>query len=519
MRPADIAAMALASLWQQRGRTLLTLVGVIVGCLILLFSLAARSGVQQAVVRVFSRSDELRRIEIWPSYYPPKEEAPLKEVEPQGQMSPAKRERIRRLLIRQWQHEHQREWRGITAERLTELESIHHVAQVEPEVLGSGWTVLGEREAQASFVGVPADNKVLRVRIVAGSAFSTSADEGALIHEFLAYRWGAVREEELQKLVGQTMRLEVRFRAEALAHTLAYRSGREMTLTQEEIAALNRAFDRLPELLEDLPLPEDERATLLKAFPPGATTDEPASRVVAMEFVIRGVFRGPTEEEEQTGIQVNRFHRDAEVLLPIRTATDLYFSRLDSEDYGLARATVIVDDEANLALVSARLRELGYSEYSLIQLVERINSYVSIITWGFAAIAGVALFVAAVGITNTMVMSVLERTHEIGVMKSVGARDRHILLVFLTEGLLIGILGAVSSIAIALLMSLGIDWAIRWILEHEIHRSFDEETALAFSWWMAAVVAAVAGLVTMLAAVLPALRAARISPVIALRHE
>jgi putative ABC transport system permease protein len=134
-------------------------------------------------------------------------------------------------------------------------------------------------------------------------------------------------------------------------------------------------------------------------------------------------------------------------------------------------------------------------------------------------VAGVALFVAAVGITNTMIMSVLERTFEIGVMKSVGARDGHILLVFLVEGALVGILGAAASIAVALAMSLGIDWIIRWILEREIHRSFDDESVLAFSWWMFAIVVAVASLVTMLAAVLPARRAARISPVQALRHE
>ena len=520
MRAADIVSMALVSLWQQRGRTLLTLIGVVIGSLILLFSLAARRGVKEAVVRVFSQGDELRRIEIFPNYYPPEEEIPREALEPQGPLDPAKRERIRRMLARQWQREHQRERRGITRERLIELESIDHVAQVVPEVFGSGWSVLGEREAETLFVGVPADNEVLRERVVAGSVFPSNADDGVIIHEFLAYRWGAVRHEELQKLVGQTMRLEVRFRAEALARTLSYRTGREMDLTQDEIASLNRAFDRLPGLLHDLPLPDDERAAMLKALLEGETKDEPpTSRVVGKEFIIRGVFRGPTDAEEQGGMEVSRFHGDAQVLLPIRTATNLYFSRLDSEGYGLNRATVIVDDEANLRPVSTRLRELGYREHSLIQVVERIHSYVSIVTWIFAAVAGVALFVAAVGITNTMIMSVLERTHEIGVMKSVGARDRHILLVFLTEGVLVGTIGAVSSIAIGLLMSLGIDWMIRWILEREINRSFDEETLLAFSWWMFAVVVGVAGLITMLAAIIPARRAARINPVIALRHE
>ena len=118
---------------------------------------------------------------------------------------------------------------------------------------------------------------------------------------------GRVREEELQDLVDATIRLEVRFRAEALANTLAFRSGHEMNLTLDEIASLNRAFDRLSGLLEELPLPEDERAAVRKAFPPQSTTDQPpASRVVAKEFVIRGVFRGPTEEEVQAGIEVPR---------------------------------------------------------------------------------------------------------------------------------------------------------------------------------------------------------------------
>jgi len=84
---------------------------------------------------------------------------------------------------------------------------------------------------------------------------------------------------------------------------------------------------------------------------------------------------------------------------------------------------------------------------------------------------------------------------------------------------LVAILGAVLSIALGLVMSLGIDGMICWILEREIHRSFDEEMVLAYSWWMFAVVVAVASLVTMLAAVIPARRAARISPVTALRHE
>jgi putative ABC transport system permease protein len=301
---------------------------------------------------------------------------------------------------------------------------------------------------------------------------------------------------------------------------LAFRAGQQMKLSPEEIRSLNRALDRLPEFIDAAPLEEDERAVMKKVFPQaGSTTVEDSSRIVSQEFKIRGVFRAPSEEEERTGASVSRLHSDALVLLPSRTAADFFFDRLDDGGYGLSQATVVVDNEQNLAQVSERLRNLGYSEYSLIQLVERIRKYVRIVTWVFAGVACVALFVAAVGITNTMIMSVVERTHEIGVMKSVGARDSHILSVFVLEGALLGFVGSVAAIALSWCLSFGIDWIIRWILEQEIQRSFERQTALLFPWWVIAAVIAMCSLVTILAAIVPARRAARISPIAALRHD
>ena len=67
---------------------------------------------------------------------------------------------------------------------------------------------------------------------------------------------------------------------------------------------------------------------------------------------------------------------------------------------------------------------------------------VLLVSFATAFVAVVALVVAAMGITNTMIMSVLERTHEIGIMKALGARDGHIRLIFLVEGVLMGLLGS-----------------------------------------------------------------------------
>jgi putative ABC transport system permease protein len=75
------------------------------------------------------------------------------------------------------------------------------------------------------------------------------------------------------------------------------------------------------------------------------------------------------------------------------------------------------------------------------------------------------LLVAAIGITNTMIMSVLERTHEIGIMKALGARDRHIQLIFLVEGMVLGIAGSGLGLALGWLASFPADGIARSIME------------------------------------------------------
>jgi putative ABC transport system permease protein len=520
MRLADVFWMAVSATRQQPGRTLLSLIGVVVGSLILVFSLAAQRGIKDAVVRVFSDSDEMRRIEVWATNQPPESEVPPEEVKVAGQMSDEKRARIRKALVEKWQRENVRNDGGITRKRLGELASIPDVVQVIPDIVEPCWALLGSQEQQSHFMGVPADHKILPERVTAGKMFASDDDSVLMVHEFLAYLWGAKSDDEVQRLVGQTVRLEFRYREEAIANTLAFRSGRELELPADEIRALNRALDRIPALLDVLPLPEEEKAVLKKLLPSGSPSDsQQTPRIVSAEYTIQGIFRGASDEEEQSGFRLSRFNDGAPLIMPIGTATDLYFRLLGDGAYALSRATVVVDDEDHLKEVSERLEQQGYGQYSLIRLVEHIQKYVDIITWIFAAVAGIALFVAAIGITNTMIMSVVERTHEIGIMKSVGARDRQVLLTFLVEGALVGVLGALAAIAVSWGLSFVIDYAIRWILEREVGRSFNEERVLSFSWWMYAAVVAFSSLVTMLSAIVPARRAARISPVAALRHE
>ena len=134
------------------------------------------------------------------------------------------------------------------------------------------------------------------------------------------------------------------------------------------------------------------------------------------------------------------------------------------------------------------------------------------------ALGTVALLISALGITNTMLMSVLERTREIGIMKAVGARDGQIQAIFLTEGVFVGFVGAAVALAGAWGASKFANSWIQQIVSKEANQPVDDQLFL-FPWWLIAGIFVVTLAVTLVAAWLPARRAARIPPVIALRHD
>jgi putative ABC transport system permease protein len=140
------------------------------------------------------------------------------------------------------------------------------------------------------------------------------------------------------------------------------------------------------------------------------------------------------------------------------------------------------------------------------------------VTFVTAFLAAVALLVAALGITNTMVMSVLERTREIGVMKAVGARDHHIQAIFLLEGALIGAIGGSLGVLLGWLASIPGDSVAHALLQDQALPTL-RHTLFAFPLWLTLGTPAFASLVTTLAAVYPAYRATRVNPIAALRHE
>ncbi|HEY0378912.1 MAG TPA: FtsX-like permease family protein [Pyrinomonadaceae bacterium] len=187
------------------------------------------------------------------------------------------------------------------------------------------------------------------------------------------------------------------------------------------------------------------------------------------------------------------------------------------EEIGYGSAVVRVADPVVLSEVRGRINELGFSSFSIMDQLEQLRTVFLIINAALGLLGGISLLVASFGIANTMIMSILERTREIGIMKAVGAEDREIKLIFFVEAGVIGLTGGVAGA----LLAWGIDalanrLAYRFILRPQ-GASYIDFFALPPPLWLGAILFAV--VVSVVAALYPAARAARIDPVKALRHD
>jgi hypothetical protein len=159
----------------------------------------------------------------------------------------------------------------------------------------------------------------------------------------------------------------------------------------------------------------------------------------------------------------------------------------------------------------------GYEVQSLKLMLDMANRGMIIVQTMLGSVGAIALLVASIGIANTMIMAVYERTKEIGILKAVGAAPGQIRLLFVVEASLIGLLGGVLGTLLGWLLGLGLNWLILEILRWQEMPM--QGTFFALSWWLVVAALAFATLVGLIAGLYPAARAARLAPLDALRYE
>jgi ABC-type antimicrobial peptide transport system permease subunit len=177
--------------------------------------------------------------------------------------------------------------------------------------------------------------------------------------------------------------------------------------------------------------------------------------------------------------------------------------------------TVNVDEMDNVTQIQQIISDMGYNAYSNAEWIQSDMQIMNIIQAVLGGIGGISLFVAAIGITNTMMMSIYERTKEIGIMKVIGCRIRDIQFLFLVEAGYIGFIGGGIGIA----LSYGISYVMNNVLGLGSMMYEDGVNLSVIPPWLALVAIVFAALIAMLAGFLPSLRAMKLSPLAAIRAE
>ena len=192
------------------------------------------------------------------------------------------------------------------------------------------------------------------------------------------------------------------------------------------------------------------------------------------------------------------------------------FFQSPQRQQGYSAVGVKLSSPRYVETVTEQLEESGFRTFAFVDQFEEIRKVFLFMDMFLFAIGMIAISVSALGIINTMVMSILERYKEIGIMKAVGASDLDVRRIFLFESGMIGLLGGVFGLLLGWLVSI----LINQIANHFTARQgVPQMDYFSFPWWLCVGAVGFSILVSLIAGVYPTLRAARVDPVVALRHD
>jgi putative ABC transport system permease protein len=215
----------------------------------------------------------------------------------------------------------------------------------------------------------------------------------------------------------------------------------------------------------------------------------------------------------------------AKVFLPLKLAESLHvmqptdlreISRATSDQPVYSSISVRVKSPAQIQLVEDAVKKMGFGTFSILDASRGLQQVFRVL-YAFLGIFGsLALIVASIGIVNTLVMAILERRREIGIMKAIGASDGDVKKLFFAEAGAMGVLGGIAGVALGWIIGQVINLGTNIYLKRQ---GFPPEHFWAVPWWLVVFAIVFAFLVSLISGLYPAARAARLDPVQALRYE
>lgn len=202
------------------------------------------------------------------------------------------------------------------------------------------------------------------------------------------------------------------------------------------------------------------------------------------------------------------------------SATDVSDLRQLVNDSGAARTysslTVRVKSPTDVQSAEDAIKGMGFATFSLLDTSKNLNLFFKVIDLLLGIFGSLALAVATLGIVNTLVMAILERRREIGVFKALGADDRDVKQLFFAEAAVMGLFGGIGGVFLGWLIGRALTFGTNVYLARQ---SLPAVNISAVPLWLALGAIAFAIVVSLIAGLYPASRAARLNPVEALRYE
>lgn len=460
MRATDYIEHAWSNLWKKKLRTLLTTCGVVIGIGALVTMFAFGQGVQRNIRDQFDQMDLLNYVNVFPN------RGGRSEPEPFDPDAPRIRDRFPRPT-----GDPNDRIEMLDDEFLDELMQIEGVEAAFPEMRFPAEIYLGDKD-RVTLVQVLA-SKACRsglVQLRAGQPYTSDDVNEVMVSDSLLRHLGT---RDPDSAVGQ----QIEIRTIVLDFSLA--SLMRMAFAQGD---------------QRLPI-SDQRYTF---------------KIVGV--IERMGFGGPMPIRSDVLLPPGAADRMRKLV--ITGLSDLF--EPPGRSAGYSTVTVRVASPAQVAPVKARLEQRGLRTFALMDQFEEMQKGFIIMDMFLLAVGMIGITVASLGIVNTMVMSILERYREIGVMKAVGATDGDVQKIFFFESGMIGLLGGVFGLLLARVVSFVINQVVNGFTRGQgvpFIQYFN------FPWWLCLGAIVFSIVVSLTAGIYPTLRAARVDPVVALRHD
>jgi putative ABC transport system permease protein len=452
MRPGDHVRFALASLWKRKLRTVLTASGVTIGIGALVSMVSFGKGMQKNVTESFRSLDLFNSLTVLPG--------DLLEGE--------RRDPDRARLVNP---PGQKTEAVLDDAAVAKISRLAGVESAFPDIRIPALIRFNGKEELRLVQVVPAKLASSKsIKYLAGSAYGSDEDAAVIVSASLLRELGV---RDPQSAIGRKITLSsVAFNFSSLnpADLMAALAGQKLPFSTEDYELAVAGVSEAPFFGSSGPLQSD-------AFIPAGTS--------------------------------TRMKR-----LPFSSVWDLF--RAGQGRLGYSALNVRLDSLKSLEPVKKEIKAMGFGTFALADQFKEIQRGFLVMDMVLAAVGMIAIVVASLGIINTMVMSILERYSEIGIMKALGARDRDVRRIFLVESGAIGLLGGVAGLALGAVVSGLINRVVNYFLAKQ---GVPFINYFSFPWWLClgAVVFSVA--VSVAAGVYPAMRAVRVDPVRALRHD